>query len=91
MDEWPSETPEPKTSSKRRSRSQKSLPASPPLALPPAQPTLPPTGFKVQVFYLAAQSGRVPKAPMRDDLWFATYPIIPRVGDCLFTMGRTIK
>lgn len=43
-------------------------------------------GFKVQIFYRAA-SNSVPKAPVKDALWFATYPIIPRVGDCLFRDG----
>jgi hypothetical protein len=43
-------------------------------------------GHKVQVFYLAARS-KSPKAPDKDALWFATYPIIPRTGDCLFRDG----
>ncbi|WOD41406.1 hypothetical protein [Nodosilinea sp. E11] len=43
-------------------------------------------GFKVQVFYLAASSNN-PKAPLKDALWFATYPIIPRIGDCVFRDG----
>jgi hypothetical protein len=43
-------------------------------------------GFKVQVFYLAASSNS-PKAPLKDALWFATYPIIPRTGDCVFRDG----
>lgn len=45
-----------------------------------------PQGFKVQIFYRAASSA-VPKAPLKDALWFATYPIIPRLGDCLFRDG----
>jgi hypothetical protein len=44
------------------------------------------SGFKVQMFYLAARS-KSPKAPAKDALWFATYPIIPRVGDCVFRDG----
>lgn len=43
-------------------------------------------GFQVQIFYRAASS-TVPKAPIKDALWFATYPIIPRIGDCLFHDG----
>jgi hypothetical protein len=43
-------------------------------------------GYKVQVFYLAARSNS-PKAPIKDALWFATYPIIPRIGDCVFRDG----
>jgi len=43
-------------------------------------------GFKVQVFYLAARS-KTPNAPLKDALWFATYPIIPRTGDCVFRDG----
>jgi hypothetical protein len=43
-------------------------------------------GFKVQMFYLAARNNS-PKAPTKDALWFATYPIIPRVGDCVFRDG----
>jgi hypothetical protein len=43
-------------------------------------------GYKVQVFYLAARS-KSPGAPAKDALWFATYPIIPRLGDCVFRDG----
>ncbi|MGF1570879.1 MAG: hypothetical protein ACFCVD_22850 [Nodosilinea sp.] len=43
-------------------------------------------GYRVQVFYLAASSNS-PKAPIKDALWFATYPIIPRIGDCVFRDG----
>lgn len=43
-------------------------------------------GYKVQMFYLAARS-QSSKAPTKDALWFATYPIIPRVGDCVFRDG----
>lgn len=44
------------------------------------------SGFKVQIIYLAARN-KVPKAPIKDALWFATYPIIPRIGDCIFRDG----
>jgi hypothetical protein len=43
-------------------------------------------GYKIQVFYLASRSNS-PNAPIKDALWFATYPIIPRIGDCLFRDG----
>ena len=74
------EKPKRKSRSKRSTKAASSLPA-----LPPASP---PTGsfYKVQVFYLAARNTN-PKAPIKDALWFATYPIIPRVGDCLFHDG----
>lgn len=43
-------------------------------------------GYRVQVFYLAGRNAS-PNAPLKDALWFATYPIIPRLGDCLFRDG----
>ena len=43
-------------------------------------------GYRVQVFYLAGRNVS-PNAPLKDALWFATYPIIPRLGDCLFRDG----
>lgn len=56
----------------------------------PATPAVPAAfgdkGYQVQVFYLAARSKKA-NAPTKDALWFATYPIIPRVGDCLFRDG----
>ena len=63
---------------------------SPKGSTPPTVPTAPAAfggkGHQVQVFYLAARS-KNPNAPTKDALWFATYPIIPRVGDCLFRDG----
>lgn len=54
-----------------------------------AAPALPAStgGFKVQIIYLAAHNSSSAKAPVKDALWFATYPIIPRLGDCLFRDG----
>lgn len=75
MDEQPPEKP-PSKPRKRRAKA-KTQPALPPASTPVGQ------GYKVQVFYLAARSTN-PKAPVKDALWFATYPIIPRVGDSLF-------
>lgn len=74
-----SEQPKRKPKAKRRSP-KASQPALPPASSPAG------AGYKVQVFYLAALSNN-PKAPLKDALWFATYPIIPRVGDCLFHDG----
>jgi hypothetical protein len=71
---------------KRKPRAKRSKKASSMPALPPAASS--PVGgiYKVQIFYLAARNTN-PKAPLKDALWFATYPIIPRVGDCLFHDG----
>ena len=72
---------------KRRSRARRSKkPASALPALPPAANSVAGGIYKVQIFYLAARNQN-PKAPVKDALWFATYPIIPRVGDCLFHDG----
>ncbi|MBD1874109.1 hypothetical protein H6F75_11480 [Nodosilinea sp. FACHB-131] len=57
-----------------------------PSASPIPTPVSTDRGFKVQVFYLAASSNS-PSAPTKDALWFATYPIIPRIGDCVFRDG----
>jgi len=43
-------------------------------------------GYRVQIFYLAGRNPS-PNPPLKDALWFATYPIIPRLGDCLFRDG----
>ncbi|MGD1907533.1 MAG: hypothetical protein ACFB0C_16315 [Leptolyngbyaceae cyanobacterium] len=76
MDE--EKTPEKPPSKPRKRRTKaKAQPALPPASAPTVG------GYKVQVFYLAARSNN-PKAPVKDALWFATYPIIPRVGDSLF-------
>ena|GEM_PF-839580 len=77
-----SEKPRRRSRSKRSS--QKSTSSMP--ALPPAANSVAGGIYKVQIFYLAARSTN-PKAPVKDALWFATYPIIPRVGDCLFHDG----
>ncbi|HEY9889016.1 MAG TPA: hypothetical protein V6D02_11490, partial [Candidatus Obscuribacterales bacterium] len=70
---------------KPRARRPKAAPKPLP-ALPPAPSTVVSGMYKVQIFYLAARNTN-PKAPVKDALWFATYPIIPRVGDCLFRDG----
>lgn len=68
-----------KTTNKSNPKSNSSSSAS------PKSPTAS-GGFKVQIIYLAARNN-VPKAPIKDALWFATYSIIPRIGDCLFRDG----
>lgn len=72
-----------------RKPSQKNRPDQSPSALPAAPAAPAPQrgkGHQVQVFYLAARS-KSPSAPPKDALWFAVYPVIPRVGDCLFRDG----
>ncbi len=70
----------------KRSRPKRSKkPVAPLPALPPASSSFEGT-YKVQIFYIAAHSTN-PKAPLKDALWFGRYPIIPRVGDCLFHEG----
>mgnify|MGYP005840873053 CR=1 FL=1 len=71
---------------KRKPRGSRRAKSEPQLALPPASSPASGGLYKVQVFYLAARNTN-PKAPVKDALWFATYPIIPRVGDCLFHDG----
>ncbi|MEL6136705.1 MAG: hypothetical protein AAFR42_04760 [Cyanobacteria bacterium J06628_6] len=76
--------------SKRRSASAKSKrtdPISPPTPPPPA-PSGP--GYKVQVIAKIPVSNNT-NLPGRDALWFANYPIIPRVGDCLFQNGMYFR
>lgn len=75
------EKPKRKPRAKRKKSSASALPA-----LPPGAPAAATGMYKVQIFYLAARNTN-PKAPVKDALWFATYPIIPRVGDCLFHDG----
>lgn len=76
-----SEKPKRRSRAKRSKKTSSSLPA-----LPPAANSIAGGIYKVQIFYLAARNQN-PKAPVKDALWFATYPIIPRVGDCLFHDG----
>lgn len=57
---------------------------------PPADPTLPSppprsSGFQVQIIYSPIPGS--PSLPLKEALWFATYPVIPRLGDCLFHDG----
>ncbi len=39
--------------------------------------------YKIHFVYSATRGADVPGKPDEDLNWFATYPIIPRVGDCV--------
>ncbi len=62
----------------------------------PATKSAPPTvgytgsGYKVQVLAKIPMPTNT-NMPSRDYLWFAMYPIIPRVGDCIFHDGRYFR
>ncbi|MEM9093249.1 MAG: hypothetical protein AAGC93_31550, partial [Cyanobacteria bacterium P01_F01_bin.53] len=68
---------------KKSTKSQAKPPASPPTAY--SGP-----GHKVQVIAKIPVSTNT-NLPGRDYLWFAVYPIIPRVGDCIFHDGRYFR
>ncbi|MBX2863297.1 MAG: hypothetical protein KTR27_07045 [Leptolyngbyaceae cyanobacterium MAG.088] len=77
-----STTTKSRTSSKRKRSSQ-------PTSAPPPK-SYSGNGYKVQVLAKIP----MPKStnmPSRDYLWFAVYPIIPRVGDCIFHDGRYFR
>ncbi|NEP16226.1 MAG: hypothetical protein F6J97_04895 [Leptolyngbya sp. SIO4C1] len=71
-----------KASSKSRKQSKQSS--------PPLQTAQPASGYRVQVLAKIPLSTNT-NLPSRDYLWFAVYPIIPRVGDCLFHDGRYFR
>lgn len=50
----------------------------------------PAAGYKVQILAKIPVSKNT-NVPGRDYLWFATYPIIPRTGDCLFHDGMYFR
>ncbi|MEO0541562.1 MAG: hypothetical protein AAFZ80_11960 [Cyanobacteria bacterium P01_A01_bin.105] len=56
---------------------------------PPAA-AAPSGGYKVQVIAKIPVSNNT-NLPGRDYLWFANYPVIPRVGDCLFQNGMYFR
>lgn len=62
----------------------------------PAAPATPPSvgytgsGYKVQVLAKIPMPTNT-NMPSRDYLWFAVYPIIPRVSDCIFHDGRYFR
>ncbi|MEO1591329.1 MAG: hypothetical protein AAFU71_08565 [Cyanobacteria bacterium J06632_22] len=53
-------------------------------------PAVPSGGYKVQVIAKIPVSNNT-NLPGRDYLWFADYPVIPRVGDCLFQNGMYFR
>ncbi|MEM9905324.1 MAG: hypothetical protein AAF921_09910 [Cyanobacteria bacterium P01_D01_bin.44] len=75
-----------KKTKKVRKKSAKSQ-AKPPTSPAPADSG---PGYKVQVIATIPISTNT-NLPGRDYLWFAVYPIIPRVGDCLFHDGRYFR
>ncbi|MEM7064240.1 MAG: hypothetical protein AAF572_13880 [Cyanobacteria bacterium P01_B01_bin.77] len=80
-----------KTSTKSRSKSKKKDFEQP---NPPSTPSVAPgytgKGYKVQVLAKIPMPTNT-NMPSRDYLWFAVYPIIPRVGDCIFHDGRYFR
>lgn len=71
----------------RAKRTQSATKSSPSVARGATKHT---GGYKVQVLAKIPMPNS-PGAPSRDYLWFAVYPIIPRVGDCLFHDGRYFR
>ena len=70
-------------SSKRKRTSQSTVQS-------PAATVHPVNGYKVQVLAKIPMPSNT-NMPSRDYLWFAVYPIIPRVGDCIFHDGRYFR
>lgn len=80
-----------KPSTKPRSRSKKKDFGQPkPVSSPPVTPGYTGKGYKVQVLAKIPMPTNT-NMPSRDYLWFAVYPIIPRVGDCIFHDGRYFR
>ncbi|MEM7794001.1 MAG: hypothetical protein AAF579_06045 [Cyanobacteria bacterium P01_C01_bin.118] len=57
---------------------------------PSSTPSYGGNGYKVQVLAKIPMPAST-NMPSRDYLWFAVYPIIPRVGDCIFHDGRYFR
>ena len=72
---------------KARSSSVKKRTSPPPSAPIPGHTG---NGYKVQVLAKIPMPTNT-NMPSRDYLWFAVYPIIPRVGDCIFHDGRYFR
>ncbi|MBT9315378.1 hypothetical protein [Leptothoe spongobia] len=77
------------TAAKSRSTNKRKR-ASQPVAPPTAPPNYTGNGYKVQVLAKIPMPTNT-NMPSRDYLWFAVYPIIPRVGDCIFHDGRYFR
>ncbi|WP_216863000.1 hypothetical protein [Leptothoe kymatousa] len=71
---------------KSRTKTKKKTPTS----SPPPVPSYTGNGYKVQVLAKIPMPTNT-NMPSRDYLWFAVYPIIPRVGDCIFHDGRYFR
>ncbi|MEL6332433.1 MAG: hypothetical protein AAFQ76_07575 [Cyanobacteria bacterium J06626_26] len=73
-----------RSSTKRKRTSQPTPPSAPPSVGYTG------SGYKVQVLAKIPMPTNT-NMPSRDYLWFAVYPIIPRVGDCIFHDGRYFR
>ncbi len=74
------------TAAKSRPSSKRKRTSQPTNAIP-ASTGYSVNGYKVQVLAKIPMPSNT-NMPSRDYLWFAVYPIIPRVGDCIFHDGR---
>ena len=83
-----SPSPTKKPAAKTRSKSKKKEVSPPPS--PPVSSGYTGNGYKVQVLAKIPMPTNT-NMPGRDYLWFAVYPIIPRVGDCIFHDGRYFR
>ncbi len=72
----------------RARKTKKNSPLSSPRPL--SNPSYTGNGYKVQVLAKIPMPTNT-NVPSRDYLWFAVYPIIPRVGDCIFHDGRYFR
>jgi hypothetical protein len=80
-----------KKTPKKLRRSKAQTTSSPQPAVPPGPPpAYSGSGYKVQVLAKIPLSTNT-NLPSRDYLWFAVYPIIPRVGDCIFNNGMYFR
>lgn len=75
------------TSSKTRSSPKRKRTSQPEPTPPQAYSS---NGYKVQVLAKIPMPSNT-NMPSRDYLWFAVYPIIPRIGDCIFHDGRYFR
>ncbi len=74
----------PKTTARTSSKRKRAAQSSPPPVVSEGN------GYKVQVLAKIPMPTNT-NMPSRDYLWFAVYPIIPRVGDCLYHDGRYLR
>lgn len=84
----PSKSSSKSTAAKSRSSLKRKRSSQPPTHEPPT--VYSGNGYKVQVLAKIPMPSNT-NVPSRDYLWFAVYPIIPRVGDCLFHDGRYFR